>query len=361
MKKHTHWLCLLVVFLIPTAKIGAMVINIKYDATVTNLMNPAQVVPAVTSAVQWFQNQYTNPITINITVAFSSSVSLGQSSFSLLSKSYSQVTNALNSRRVSAADFSSVASLPANDPTGASTTWYVARAQCKALGLSGVSPNDATTDGTVTFSSTKSYTFDPTNRAVAGKFDFIGVFQHEVSEVMGRGFLLHYQLPGYLVYDLFRYTNSAARSFGTNDSNVYFSVDNGATVQKYFYNDVRFGDVQDWVSSTPQDSYDAFVSSGKQSVISTADILSLDVLGYNMPNVTPPILAATRSGNGVVRLVFNSLANQTFTVLAATNVNVPTASWSVLGAATEYSTGAYQFFDSQAPANSQRFYRVRTP
>ena len=46
----------------------ALVINITYDATVTNLMNPAQVQPAVAAVVQWLQNQYTNPITINITV-----------------------------------------------------------------------------------------------------------------------------------------------------------------------------------------------------------------------------------------------------------------------------------------------------
>lgn len=337
-----------------------MVINITYDATVTNLMNPAQVQPAVAAVVQWLQNQYTNPITINITVAFSSGVSLGQSSFSLLGKTYAQVTNALNSRRVSAADFSSVASLPASDPTG-SSTWYVPRAECKALGLSGVSANDTTTDGTVTFSSTKSYTFDPTNRAVAGKFDFIGVVQHEITEVMGRAYLLNYGIGGYSPCDLFRYTNAAARSFGTNDANVYFSVDNGVTVQKYYYGVVTSGDLQDWASSTPQDAYDAFVSSGKQSVISSADILALDVLGYNMPVNPTPLLTGARLANGSFRLNFNTLANTSFTVVATTNLALPLASWTVLGAATEFSTGAYQYTDVQASTGQQRFYRVKSP
>jgi hypothetical protein len=342
----------------PTSR--ALVINITYDATVTNLMNPAQVQPAVASVVQWFQNQYTNPITINITVAFSSGVSLGQSQFSLLGKTYSQVTNAFNSRRVSAADFSSVASLPASDPTGAGSTWYVPRAECKVLGLTGVTANDTTTDGTVTFSSTKSYTFDPTNRAVAGKFDFIGVVQHEISEVMGRAYLLRYGIGGYSPCDMFRFTNNAARSFGTNDANVYFSVDNGATVQKTYYGTVTSGDLQDWASSTPQDAYDAFVSSGKQSVISSADILALDVLGYNMPVNPPTRLTGTRLTNGSFQLNFNTIANASFTVLATTNLALPLASWNVLGAPTEFSTGAYQYTDT-ATGNQRRFYRVRSP
>ena len=270
------------------------------------------------------------------------------------------MTNALNSRRVSTADFSSVASLPANDPTGAGSTWYVPRAECKALGLSGVGANDTISDGTVTFSSTKSYTFDPTNRAVAGKFDFIGVVQHEITEVMGRAYLLNYGIGGYSPCDLFRYTNTAARSFGTNDANVYFSVDNGVTAQKFYYGIVTSGDLQDWVSSTPQDSFDAFVSSGKQSVISGADILALDVLGYNMPVNPTPLLAGARLANGSFRVNFNTIANTSFTVLATTNLALPLASWTVLGAATEFSTGAYQFTDAAA-GNQQRFYRVRSP
>ncbi len=338
----------------------AMLVNITYDATVTNLMNPAQVQPAVAAVVQWLQNQYTNPITVNITVAFSSGVSLGQSEFSLIGKTYTQLTNALNSRRVSAADFSSVASLPASDPTG-SSTWYVPRAECKALGLSGVGSNDTNTDGTVTFSSTVSYTFDPTNRAVAGKFDFIGVVQHEITEVMGRVYLLNNGITGYAPYELFRFTSPGVRSFSLTANNAYFSVDNGATVQKYFYTNANFGDLQDWLSSTSADAFDAFVSSGKQLVTSTADVLSLDILGYNMPVNPTPLLTGARLANGSFRLNFNTLANTSFTVVATTNLALPLASWTVLGAATEFSTGTYQYTDVQASTGQQRFYRVKSP
>ncbi len=354
--------CLIVLaFLISgfISPVRAMVINITYDASVTNLGYSTLAPPAVAVAVQWLQNQYTNPITINIDLAFSSSVGLGQSDFSLLSYNYSQLTNALRSRRVSAADFSSVASLPANDPIGAGTNWYVPRAEAKALGLSGVGANDAVNDGTVTFASTVNYTFDPNNRAVAGKYDFIGVVEHEITEVMGRVYILNNGLDGYSPYDLFRFTNSGARSFNLTANNAYFSVDNGTTVQKYFYTNANFGDVQDWMSSTPPDSFDAFVTSGKQLVISMADILSLDVLGYNIPSVTPPVLTGARLANGSFKVSFNSIALTNFTVLASTNLAA--TNWTLLGAATESSAGKYVFTNAVSAGITQRFYRVRSP
>jgi len=344
-----------------------LIINITYDASVTNLANPALVQPAVTSAVQWFQSTYTNPITINITVAFDPAVGLGQSQFSLYGKTYAQLTNALASRRTSTADFSSVASLPANDPVGPGTTWYVPRAEMKALGLSGVGANDTSNDGTVTFAppSTTSYTFDPNNRAQANNYDFIGVVEHEISEVMGRVYLLNYSLGGYSPYDLFRFTNSAARSFDIYANNCYFSVDNGVTPQKYFYTDVNQGDLQDWLSSTPPDAFDAFVPSGKQLVLSSADILSLDILGYNLAPVvlpvTTPVLAGTRLANGSFRVSFTNVFGASFSVLATTNISLALSNWTVLGAPTESPSGQYQYTDSQAPSNQRRFYRVRSP
>jgi len=107
-------------------------------------------------------------------------------------------------------------------------------------------------------------------------------------------------------------------------------VDNGATPQKFFYNNVTMGDLQDWVTSTPADAFDAFVSSGKQLVISSADILALDVLGYNIPTTTPvatmPSLTGTRLANGSFRINFTNTPGASFTVLATTNIVLPTNS-----------------------------------
>jgi hypothetical protein len=78
-------------------------------------------------------------------------------------------------------DQSAVASLPAIDPTDGRGE-LMSTAQAKALSLL----NHNATDGFVGFDKTASWTFDPTNRAVPGKFDFVGVAEHEISEVLGR-------------------------------------------------------------------------------------------------------------------------------------------------------------------------------
>src|SRR5207248_2414981 len=116
-------------------------------------------------------------------------------------------------------------------------------------------------DGEIGFSTNVSFTFDPNNRSVPGKFDFIGVAQHELTEVMGR---CTFDLTThYVPYDLFRFTNSGVRSLDVNSTtNAYFSIDNGLTALKTFYSNRFVGDVQDWKSSGVPDSFDALSSSG---------------------------------------------------------------------------------------------------
>jgi hypothetical protein len=114
---------------------------------------------------------------------------------------------------------------------------------------------------------------------VVGKYDFIGVALHEITEVMGR---VYYDLSSVFVpYDLFRFTNSGGRSFDIHATNSYFSVDNGVTPLRLFWTNAAAGDVQDWKSVGAVDSFDAFISSGKKGVLSYADITALDVIGYH--------------------------------------------------------------------------------
>ena len=110
--------------------------------------------------------------------AFGQSLVNGQ-----ISSNFGGVKSALISDAKSAADQTSVANLPANDPTSGAP-YLMAWAEAKALGL--LAANAPALDGYVGFSTTASFTFDPNNRAVAGKYDFIGVAEHEISEVLGR-------------------------------------------------------------------------------------------------------------------------------------------------------------------------------
>jgi hypothetical protein len=66
-------------------------------------------------------------------------------------------------------------------------------------------------------------------------------------------------------------------------------------------------------------------------------------------------------GNGAGRLTFSNGTPASYTVLASTNVALPTSSWTVLGAPTTLSPGVYQFTDSQSTNYPLRFYQVRSP
>ncbi|HEX5397649.1 MAG TPA: NF038122 family metalloprotease [Verrucomicrobiae bacterium] len=340
------------------APVFALNFNVTFDSSVTSLPNALQVEMAFTNATLVFQALYTNAMTVNLKVYFSSGVQLGQSGYGLTGNpTYAQLTNALRIAGTTAADSNSLASLPPSDPTGGGP-WWVPYAEAKALnGFFGVAPNDPGQDGTVTFASTVSYTFDPTNRAVAGRFDFISVAEHEISEVLGRSFALNYGIGGYLPYDLFRFTGNGTRSLSVNDANVYFSVNDGVTVLKSFYPDVATGDVQDWQSSSPDDSYDASLTIGHEGLLSSADLTSLDILGYAL-NFHAPRLSGTRLANGAFRLTFTNVTGLNFSILASTNIATAVTNWTVLGAPIETpAAGQYQFTDSVT--NRTRYYRVR--
>ena len=66
-------------------------------------------------------------------------------------------------------------------------------------------------------------------------------------------------------------------------------------------------------------------------------------------------------GNGTRQFNFTNATSTSFTVLATTNIALPTSNWTVLGAATVISPGVYQFTDTQATNFPRRFYQVRSP
>ena len=285
-----------------------MIINATYDQSDAQL--PAGFKACVTAACQYFDTLFTAAVTVNIKVGYGevngsalSQGNLGQSFYWYgPSITYSQLRAALIKENAPGAS-----TLPTTAPTGSDLVLSVAEE--KALGL--VNASATGNDGAVGFSKTASFSYDPNNRATSGKYDFIGVVEHEISEVLGRFSSLN-ATSSYSPLDLFRYSASGTRQL-TSGNPSYFSIDSGATVLDRFNNFTtgNSGDLGDWAPSAGADSFLDNSSSGVTNGISPADITAMRALGWTTTSSLPPTVA-------------HQTANQTWVVGSTIKLAIPT-------------------------------------
>jgi hypothetical protein len=270
---------------------SALVIVPTYTSNITSLPNASQVEAAFSYAIQQYENTYASAITINITLdtettgLSNSSFTFGNSKFT-----YAQMRNALIAHDTTNDQTVNIAqNWPTTDPIAGTNQWEAPTAQQKALGL--LDPNNAASDGTITFNTNLAYTFDPFDRTVATgtTYDFVGAAEHEIAEIMGRtqglGTIKN-GIPTYETLDLNRYNAPGVHDFIPSDANSYFSIDGGTTNLKG-YNSTAPGDAWDWVGPTTTgapgyipDAFNAFSSSGATNSLTPVDSEVMDVLGY---------------------------------------------------------------------------------
>jgi Ca2+-binding RTX toxin-like protein len=123
----------------------------------------------------------------------------------------------------------------------------------------------------------------------SNQYDFYGVVAHEISEVMGRMLLVGDSIGGssksYDPLDLFHYSAPGVHDFSGSQAG-YFSVNGGATPLNTF-NTVAGGDAGDWAGATV-DAFNAFANSGVVLPISSADLTTMDAIGWDAGSPSPP-------------------------------------------------------------------------
>jgi hypothetical protein len=269
----------------PVARSAGLVITPTFTANFNTDFgtNAPAAQAAWISAASVFSTNFNDNIHVNITVdAVAGTSVFGKSGFGLISTSYSNLRAKVVADAKSPDDSTSIGvggSMTITDPTGGAGSWWVSRAEGKAIGLIA---DDLSNDGTTTFGAGNPFTFS--GPITGGTYDFKGVAAHEISEVLGRLGISGGTVNtpnSYTLLDNFSYTAAAAKGIGNGAGNN-FSIDNGTTLLKLFNNAASNGlDSRDWASGT-NDAFNQFASSGVVNPVSATDLRLMDVIGYDL-------------------------------------------------------------------------------
>src|SRR5258708_5157786 len=264
---------------------------------------------AMTSAVQYFEDSFINPVTVNFQIGFGQNPARGgrplppsalavsfptfDSSGNAFSFgpviSYATLVSALSSGNAAGAG-----TLPASAPNG--LTLVVQPAEEIALGL--LSNGGAIIDGDLGFTA-KPGKFSYSGVPGTNSYAIVGTAEHEISELMGRRTDLDVQPfnTSYDPLDLFRFVASGFHVYNTATApfnSAYFSINGGQTSLGRF-NITPGADFNDWDNGngpTLVDPYNAYGTKGVPMPPSPADITVMSAIGWK----TSGVAAAVSSG-----------------------------------------------------------------
>ncbi len=285
-----------------------------------------------------------DPITINITVNMTNlndTRVIGNASSIDLWTSYTPLRNLLVSDAVNEAKNGIVNYLPtANQfsaylPTGITKTDYLlaTKANFKALGETDLDNQFGINDGTINFNSSFAFDYDASNGITSGTMDFETVAAHEIGHILGfvsivgeiDAMLAENQTGAITPYllDLFRFGTTAnpttTADFTTMSRDLrpgVASYFNDLSVQVPFSTGYLTGDgnqASHWKETATNlwGIMDPALAYGQIAAISSNDLRTLDLIGYEVTSVPlpPSIWFFTGSLLAWARLTRRSLIN----------------------------------------------------
>jgi hypothetical protein len=209
---------------------------------------------------------------------------LSESHWYFNSFSYSGVVAALTSNGSTPLQAAAYATLPSTSPE-TDPKVMLTYAQQLALGLGDRTAKDGSV-GSIGFDANTKLSFSTAAPSQSNEFYFIGLAEHEISEVMGRDSLL--DLPtgkpaDSSIMDLFRYSSPGTFQTSEDGNPSYFSINGGATDLSEWNNFTENnGDLGDWAASVKDDAFLDQSSSGVINALSPTDLILMDTLGWNI-------------------------------------------------------------------------------
>jgi hypothetical protein len=258
--------------------------NANIDAATQTLIN---------NAIAFYQNAFTNNITVNIEF-HNMSTGLGQSVFFVFNVPYASYRAALGANATSADDATALANTPSGstNPVTGSSNILVKSPNGRALGIN--LPEMTFPSGSPCPMFTGSGCIG-LNVTLANSLGILTVVEHEIDEVLGLGSALNGTTTPADPWteDLFRWGSSGVRSFAANTSSThpcsstpasFLSIDGGTTDLNEFNNCNNGGDYGDWITHTPSQVQDAFTngSASPSLSVTSPEVRALDVIGYNI-------------------------------------------------------------------------------
>ena len=276
---------------------------------------PQNVIDGFNQAGNLWSALITTPVTVEITIGFSSlgGSTLGNASSSQYFTSYSSYRSSLVSTSTSSFDTTALANLPdttsfavsynhlkvgdtpasATPAVGSTNRIIVNQALLRALGSTDTYENP---DASITFSSDFDFDFDRSDGITAGQFDFVGVAAHEIGHALGFNSIVDSIDANALTTpldastidptasDLFRFSANGVRDISAGTA-AFFSIDNGLTSIGALSTGVNTGNgrqASHWLDNQGLGLMDPTLSAGELGVISLNDLQALDVMGWSI-------------------------------------------------------------------------------